>query len=64
MNIEKIHLFKNAYHYFTIQKIGKESLPIYYTIDELIITNDEIYICSLENKVIGFIIFEFDINDI
>jgi ribosomal protein S18 acetylase RimI-like enzyme len=40
-----------------IERIGSESLPIYYNTHDLIISDDEIYIYTHENKTIGFIIF-------
>ena len=59
-NIQKINLFKNGYSILDIERIGSESLPIYYNTHDLIISDDEIYIYTNENKTIGFIIFDLN----
>ena len=57
--IVKINLFENGCYLLDIDRIGKESLPIYYNLSELIVSNDLMYILLLDNKTIGFVIFDF-----
>lgn len=57
-DIIKVNLFENGCFLIDVDKIGSKSLPIYYSLAELIVCSDEIYILQ-ENKItVGFVIFE------
>lgn len=57
-SIIKINLSQNGCYLVDIDRIGSKSLPIYYSIAELIFSRDEIYVLLFDKNTIGFIIFE------
>ena len=57
-DIIKVNLFENGCFLIDVDKIGSKSLPIYYSLAELIVCPDEIYILHENNITVGFVIFE------
>lgn len=57
MNIQKV-TYENIHYLAFIDKIGRESLPIFYTIEDLICSEDEIYVYINNNNVVGYIIYD------
>lgn len=57
MNIQKV-TYENIHYLAFIDKIGRESLPIFYTVEDLICSEDEIYVYINNNNVVGYIIYD------
>lgn len=58
MSIQKI-TFDNIHHLIFINKIGKDNLPIFYDIEDMILSEDEIYVYIENGITYGYIIYNF-----
>lgn len=58
MSIQKI-TFDNIHHLIFINKIGKDNLPIFYDIEDMILSEDNIYVYIEAGITYGYIIYNF-----